>query len=130
MRVFDLSVTDAPGALHDVRHALSRMLGEAVDDQLLDSALLVVSELVTNANRHGGDGRCQLRVALEHGRCRIEVIDSSPFRPVDVPAPVDAESECGRGLLVVSALARRWGSGAHRLGKCVWAELPVATRRP
>ena len=130
MRVLDLSVTDAPGALSDVRHALSRLVGESADGWVLDSALLVVSELVTNANRYGGDGRCQVRVVLEHGRFRIEVIDSSPVRPADVLAPAGADAEGGRGLLVVNALARRWGSGPHRLGKCVWAELPAPTRNP
>jgi len=80
---------------------------------------LVVSELVTNAMRHGG-GAVQLRL-LSHGReVACAVTDRSRSAPV--AASADVFSEVGRGLRLVDALCAAWGwlaEGASR--KLVWA---------
>lgn len=86
-----------------------------------DAVLLVVSELVTNAVRHGW-GEIELRIDLEGGAVRIEVIDDGH---ADVqaaePAPLDVG---GRGLQLVRELSRRWGAGFDPAGRTrVWAEL-------
>ena len=97
---------------------------------LIQDATLVVSELVTNALRHGardGDGgighdRPELILWARDGYLVCVVIDSSASPPVRVPA--GAAREDGRGLQVVQALASRWGwsmLGVHR--KAVWALL-------
>jgi anti-sigma regulatory factor (Ser/Thr protein kinase) len=90
-----------------------------------DAAELVVSELVTNAVRHG---RAPIRMVLElaGSLLRVTVIDSAP-RELDLrlrtPGP---ESMNGRGLLLVDAVARRWGINADDREKAVWAEVEVS----
>ena len=97
---------------------------------LIQDAKLVVSELVTNALRHGardgaGGAWADQPELILWGRPRYlvcVVIDSSASAPVRVPAGLARED--GRGLLVVQALASRWGwtmLGINR--KAVWAVL-------
>ncbi|QDY77105.1 ATP-binding protein [Streptomyces qinzhouensis] len=92
------------------------------------SAALVLSELVTNAVRHGSaaPGRqIETRCArTPGGGLRIEVHDTGDGRPW--PARPGPDAEGGRGLWLVGELADRWGVES-RLGpgKYVWAELSV-----
>jgi anti-sigma regulatory factor (Ser/Thr protein kinase) len=96
-----------------------------------DDVLLCVSELATNAVLHGvppGRG-FGLRLVLHPcGTLRVEVHDSGDGpETVRVPEP-SAESEHGRGLLLVSAVADKWGVDGRRPGKTVWAEFDVGPR--
>jgi anti-sigma regulatory factor (Ser/Thr protein kinase) len=88
----------------------------------VEDLVLVVSELVTNAVVHGA-GDVTLVVGVgDDGGVQVEVADDEPAMPERLRVPVDAES--GRGLLLVSRLARRWGvRGRGDVGKVVWAEL-------
>ncbi|MFF1490499.1 ATP-binding protein [Streptomyces sp. NPDC058304] len=90
-----------------------------------DDLLLCVSELATNALLHGvPPGRYyRLRLVLFEGLVRVEVADSGGGRPRVADRDVGAEG--GRGLLLVAALAERWGVGPRRPGKVVWCELAV-----
>ena len=88
---------------------------------LIPLAELVVSELVTNAVRYA-QGTIGLRMVLEGGLF-IEVVDDSAAVPRLRYAEEDDER--GRGLQVVSQLARRWGSRRAGAGKVVWCELAV-----
>jgi len=85
-----------------------------------EDATLVASELVTNAILHARSAMA-LRLVHEPHRLRVEVEDEDSRRPV-IPAP-DGDATGGRGLGLVSALAREWGVDATRCGKVVWAEL-------
>ncbi|MEU3529503.1 ATP-binding protein [Streptomyces sp. NPDC038707] len=95
--------------------------------------VLVVAELAANAVLHGRvPGRdFELRLSFDRaaGVVRVEVSDTHPVRPQpNGPAapsrPLDAEG--GRGLLLVAAVATRWGVGERRgPGKAVWAECEV-----
>ncbi|MFD7440569.1 ATP-binding protein [Streptomyces sp. NPDC059909] len=99
-----------------------------------DDVLLCVSELATNALVHGvppGRG-FRLHLSLD-GVLRVEVHDSGDGE-VRVPAlePVcapDADAESGRGLLLVGALADKWGVGERSPGKIVWCEFAGDTFR-
>lgn len=86
-----------------------------------DDLALVVSELVTNAVRHG-----QPPVELEIGTCEhcvtVVVADAGTSRPAPRPAEDDAEG--GRGLHLVDVLAVEHGVRSRPPGKAVWAELP------
>lgn len=96
-----------------------------LDRELTETALLLVSELVTNAIRHGSPPvRLSLHLDREPGSLRVEVTDSSPSPP-KVGGTVEPDQTGGRGLLIVQQLAARWGSNvpASRLGKTVWFEL-------
>jgi serine phosphatase RsbU (regulator of sigma subunit)/anti-sigma regulatory factor (Ser/Thr protein kinase) len=88
---------------------------------------LLVSELVTNAVRYGkseytAGGEIQFRLILEGGLI-CEVCDTSPALPRVLQ--VDRDAENGRGLHVVSQLAKRWGARRTPAGKVVWCEQVV-----
>ncbi|MCW2621452.1 MAG: putative protein kinase/phosphatase [Frankiales bacterium] len=106
--------------------AFARQLLQAweVPDELAERAELIVSELVTNAARHSEDA---LEVALEHrGGCvRLEVGETSHRMPLDLPTHVAHDATSGRGLLLVDAVASRWGVESEGLSKLVWAELDL-----
>ncbi|MGY3205220.1 SpoIIE family protein phosphatase [Streptomyces sp. TE5632] len=90
-----------------------------------DHAELMVSELVTNAVRHAHARPVALR--LVHGDtllCEVEDDDH------ELPTLLDAEptDEAGRGLRVVSTLAREWGTSRTTFGKTVWFELTLPRR--
>ncbi len=90
----------------------------------LDAAVLVVSELVTNAVVHGrSQVTVRLRLRLRPDRLLIEVEDEDSRLPVLQDNDWDALG--GRGLMLVDALAARWGSQPCPCGKLVWAELPL-----
>lgn len=90
------------------------------DDALADSAALVVSELATNAVMYGG-ADFSVTVSSLAGGVRISLRDISP----ELPAQRDASpgESNGRGLRIVDALCRDWGTTTLRNGKVVWAEL-------
>ncbi|MFJ7771835.1 ATP-binding protein [Streptomyces sp. NPDC097107] len=98
----------------------------------LDPARQLVAELASNAAAHGRvPGRdFRLTLYVVGATLRIEVTDTRAERLPDVrtPAP-DAES--GRGLLLVEALADRWGVTEGRFPrKTVWAELRCTPPEP
>ncbi|WP_043182140.1 ATP-binding protein [Streptomyces sp. NRRL F-5123] len=74
---------------------------------VVDSSLLLISELVTNGLRYGADQQIVFRMVLVGDFLVVEVEDGSPTRPSIRAADSDAES--GRGLLLVDALADEWG---------------------
>ncbi|MCX4553415.1 ATP-binding protein [Streptomyces sp. NBC_01387] len=90
-------------------------------------AVLLVSELTTNAVLHTGSGHvlCGLTLTSDERRLRIELHDegSTPVRPPE--HHIGPGGESGRGLLIVQQLADSWGSArsTRAEGKFVWAEL-------
>ncbi len=88
---------------------------------LVDATELVVTELVTNAVRHGRR-RFEVAVSLEADAVRIAVTDPSPQLPTLRPERPDLATG-GRGMHLVAALSRRWGMQLHGGGKTVWAEV-------
>ncbi|WP_460066796.1 ATP-binding protein [Streptomyces sp. YKOK-I1] len=126
-------VSSPRGARLARRLAVRRMeeWGYAPESEVSCAVALVVAELAANAVRHGRvPGRdFGLRLAMDPaaGLVRVEVADAASGRrlPAVAPSPCP-EGESGRGLLLVEALAVRWGSAdRHPLGKTVWAEVPV-----
>jgi anti-sigma regulatory factor (Ser/Thr protein kinase) len=89
------------------------------DDELVDVAELLVSELVTNAVLHAAS-RFRLTLSAAHGVLRCEVTDSGRSTPQVRQA---GAAESGRGMFLVDALARRWGCHQDGPGKTVWFEL-------
>ena len=95
-----------------------------VAPDVVGAAELVVSELVTNAARQSEDP-VDVVLACEGPVLRIEVTDTSHRMPVLPVEDVDADATSGRGLLLVDALADRWGVQSEGLGKRVWAEIDL-----
>ena len=94
-----------------------------------DEVLLCVSELTTNAILHGvppGRGLAlRLCVHLD-GVLRVEVHDSGTGQLLKVRTRYrDLHAEDGRGLMLVSMLADKWGVGERAPGKVVWCEFAV-----
>ena len=94
----------------------------------LDAALLLTSELVTNAIRHeagqeAGQGAqaVMLAIASSRGRLRVDVHDTSRSLPAVAEVPADAET--GRGLLLVETLSDEWGFYRTPAGKAVYFTL-------
>ena len=94
----------------------------AADGGLVDDAVLLTSELVTNAVVHAGT-QVQVTCKLAAGTVEVVVRDSHPARMVPGPArddTVPAERTGGRGLLLPSALAAAWGVSYGTDAKAVW----------
>jgi anti-sigma regulatory factor (Ser/Thr protein kinase) len=90
--------------------------------QAVETAELLVSEVVTNALRHARSERIGLRV-VRTDALLFEVTDDEPALPAMIAAePYD---EAGRGLRVVSRLAREWGASAAGHRKTVWIEQAI-----
>jgi anti-sigma regulatory factor (Ser/Thr protein kinase) len=86
---------------------------------LIDDAQLLVSELVTNALRYGGGREIEFRLVITFQWLLISVNDGSTNRPQLRIA--DADSESGRGLFLVAALADDWGVSPD--GTTTWCTL-------
>lgn len=89
-------------------------------DSIADNAILMISELVTNAILHGGDGAV-LTLLANDLKVRAEIRDSSPSLPV--VRKYSETATTGRGMVIVDALASDWGTYAVDGGKVVWFEL-------
>ena len=94
-----------------------------------DDAGVLVSELATNAVRHGRvPGRnVRVEVGVKGTALRVAVVDARGERrpePGAVAAP-EERNEHGRGLLIVEALAARWDVEPLDVGKRIWAEIDL-----
>uniref|UniRef100_UPI00380DE73B ATP-binding protein n=1 Tax=Streptomyces sp. NPDC096142 TaxID=3366077 RepID=UPI00380DE73B len=119
-----------PSAAELGRGLVRDILGVWHLDGLADHAALIVTELIANASRHTPCPEIRLTVGRPSPiRLRVGVVDREPTRlPILGQATDDDES--GRGLLLVDAVADRWGydlhgSGKRPWGKEVWAELRI-----
>jgi anti-sigma regulatory factor (Ser/Thr protein kinase) len=86
-----------------------------------DVAVLLVSELVTNAIGHEAGETIVLAITCSFGQLRVDVHDTSRALPMLVDASADAEA--GRGLMLVAALSATWGAYRTPAGKAVYFTL-------
>lgn len=123
-RRFRFELAAHPGSPAQARRLTrARLTGWSVCEDTCDTAVLVVSELVTNAIVHTAsdvvvcelhDGDDLVRIAVRDQGCSPDEPHPSPQRP---------EEEHGRGLLLVEALCHAWGAQENGLGLLVWADL-------
>ncbi|GAB2746194.1 hypothetical protein GCM10027072_48120 [Streptomyces bullii] len=117
-RIAAWDVPADPARVSDVRAAAVRQLADWGLDETAFAVELLLSELVTNAMRHGAG---PITVRLLYNRTLIcEVSDSSNTAPhLRQAASTD---EGGRGLFLVAQLAQSWGTRYLPQGKVIWAE--------
>jgi PAS domain S-box-containing protein len=121
-RVATWDLPDNPQIVAEARKFASAQLAAWGLDEAVFTTELVVSELVTNAIRYGGD---PIRLRLIRDAVLIcEVSDGSNTAPHLRRAR--AYDEGGRGLLLVAQLTESWGTRQTPSGKIIWAELSVA----
>ncbi|HSX96317.1 MAG TPA: SpoIIE family protein phosphatase, partial [Streptomyces sp.] len=107
-----------PARVSEVRAAAQRQMSDWGLDEAAFAAELMLSELVTNAIRHGGG---PIRVRLLHDRSLIcEVSDTSSTAPHLRRAATTDEG--GRGLFLVAQLSQSWGTRYTPEGKVIWAQ--------
>jgi anti-sigma regulatory factor (Ser/Thr protein kinase) len=121
-QVADWDVPVDPARVAEARKTASRQLTEWGLEAFAFTTELVVSELVTNAIRYAVG---PIRLRLIRARSLIcEVFDGGDTAPhLRHPRTTD---EGGRGLLLVSQFARRWGTRFVPEGKIIWAEQSLA----
>jgi anti-sigma regulatory factor (Ser/Thr protein kinase) len=109
-----------PSSVAEARNLVHAGLVECGREDLLDDAVLLTSELVTNATLHA---RSRIGLKLEVGAegLRVAVSDESPAHPQKKHDRGELES--GRGLLLVDSMADTWGVTQHGKGKAVWFRL-------
>ena len=113
-----LRLPSTPEAARIARGAVRLTLARDVEDEPLDTVLLCVSELVSNAVEHGGPP-VVLRVGGVPDAILLEVLDGGGGSPER--QDLGPESPRGRGLLLVEGLASRWGVDQDRYTTRVWA---------
>ncbi len=123
MDAFELSLPPAPAAATTARTVVTERLAAFLGTQVLEDLRLLVTELITNALRHGqlspGD-RVSVKASVDDGVVRLEVTD--PGRNGEVAQRDPGPRGGGYGLFLVEQLARRWGVD-RREGTTVWCEL-------
>ncbi|MGH3417264.1 MAG: ATP-binding protein [Actinocrinis sp.] len=128
-----------PHSSVSVRQARSQLAAALYErdvlGSLVDDAVLILSEFVTNALRHAralNSGMIRVSWGLSgDGLLRIEVTDGGgTTRPSTKPYSMSVSAHAGRGLEIVDRLADRWGSQREEGGDeyTVWAELAVRAR--
>ena len=114
-----------PAESHSVRlarHAAHVVLAAWRLGHVEETAVLIVSELVTNAVRHAtGTDVIEVDLLATRTCLRIEIEDTDRRWPR--PRIPDGFEESGFGFVLVDALAAKWGVRETAAGKAVWAEL-------
>ena len=110
---------DAPGLARD----FIRGLNGQVPQNLVADATLLISELVTNGVKYGGEGRIMLHVEADEGRMRAEIVDQGSGFEHQTRAnrQMALTDEGGWGLELVETLADDWG--VHEGSTHVWFEI-------
>jgi anti-sigma regulatory factor (Ser/Thr protein kinase) len=132
VRASQFDIGGGPEAIGRARAALAQFLDGDIGPERLYDVQLLVSEVVTNAVRHGGaraGEHVDLRIALAEDHVRLEVRDPGPGFEEMVPSLPETDRGGGYGLYLVDLYAADWGvTGAE--GTCVWFELPRAGSGP
>lgn len=115
-----------PASVGRARSFLRETLAGA-DPEAQDTALLLASELVTNAILHART-HVQVGVVVDDDQALVCVSDRLPEPGALTPQSKSQTRPGGRGLALVADLSERWGSTAYAGGKTVWFLLPVMSR--
>ncbi|MER5358964.1 ATP-binding protein [Streptomyces sp. NPDC002785] len=108
------------------RHHAESVLTDWRLGGLIDETALIVSELSTNVINHakGTGDYFELGLRRRHGTLVLEVSDSYQWRMPELRTP-PLDDLSGRGLVIVDALAAKWGVRPRDPGKTVWVHLAI-----
>jgi anti-sigma regulatory factor (Ser/Thr protein kinase) len=120
-RGFRARLSTGPAAAAEARRRVRAAIASWQIPVDQDAALLLTSELVTNAVRHEPGQAVMLVISCSRGRLRVDVHDTARTWPAVADVPADAES--GRGLLLVETLSDEWGFYRTAAGKAVYFTL-------
>jgi serine/threonine-protein kinase RsbW len=110
-----------PASVRRARVFTAGVLGDdGVEASVIELAVLLVSEVVTNAAVHA-QSTIRVTVHVDSHWVRVEVEDEGQGQPV-LRVPAQSELQ-GRGLAVVDRLSTDWGTDPHDRGKVVWFEI-------
>ena len=113
-----------PESVPAARHFVVDVLRTWGHEELSADAALIVSELATNALHHAGS---PFRAVVDRRRGGLRIgVEDATRTPLE-RREATREDISGRGVVIVEALARRWGYSPLPGGKVVWAELSLAT---
>lgn len=127
---WDLAFTAEPMEVAALRRAMRLHLGIWGLHEVTDAAQLCVSELASNVITHVGPGTpATLAVSMNGVHLRIEVHDPGT-RALPTLLDANVDSEGGRGMALVDAIATRWGVQLHEDRKVTWCELPTGLTSP
>ena len=118
--MFDVAIARTPRAPWHARRAVED-LGDAIDESVRSDVMLLVSELITNSVKYGGEGDLRLHIdAKSPKHLHVEVVDQGVgFTPTARDRPLTTAG--GWGLHLVESLADRWG--VHEGSTHVWFEI-------
>ncbi|MEU1658200.1 ATP-binding protein [Streptomyces griseofuscus] len=125
---FAMRFTSTPRGARLARRLVSLRLdewGHPYDGRVNEAVTLIAAEFAANAVRHGRVPGRDFHLRLDGGEdvVRLEVSDTLTER---LPEPRVPCGEGGRGLILVEALADKWGVAPRQPGKTVWAEVRLS----
>ena len=120
-------LTREPSAAAEARGQVRAALGDWKVPVDPDIAILLTSDLVTNAIRHGDGETITLAIRCARGHLRIDVYDRSRYVPAAVQSPGDTpgDASAASGLVLVAALSADWGSFRTPAGKAMYFTLAL-----
>jgi anti-sigma regulatory factor (Ser/Thr protein kinase) len=115
-----------PKAIGEARHWAGAVASDRLEDAQRANLKLVISEIVTNALRHGAPGQSiDVAVTPKLGYLCVQVTDDGPGL-VPRPRALEPDLDGGYGLYFVEQLTRRWGVTRENRRTRVWFELDYA----
>jgi PAS domain S-box-containing protein len=114
---FEMRLPPQPPSVAEARSRVRALLLECDRQDLVQTAILLTSEVVTNALLHAGTD-IDVVARVDATGLRVEISDGSPHLPS--PRRYAATAGTGRGLLMLESMVDDWGVNRHRAGKTVW----------
>jgi anti-sigma regulatory factor (Ser/Thr protein kinase) len=115
----------APESVPRARECVVELAEPFIEDERIPDLRLVISEVITNAVRHGGEGDMLVAVTPKREFLCVQVTDTGDgFAPR--PRAYEPDEDGGFGLFLVERLTRRWGLTRENSNTRVWFEFDFA----